>query len=130
MDAQALFNEFIGSEHGQAAIAALGAQGISPEDATTYLSHATAAAHAHVEEQGAGLFGAHAGRNFFAALASGMVKGDGLVGSLKDGLEGALGGRIVEALASRAGLDPSTASAVAAAATPYISRFLHEKLSG
>lgn len=130
MDAQALFNEFIGSEHGQGAVAALGAQGISPEDATTYLGHATAAAHAHIEEQSGGFFGEHAGRNFFAALASGVVKGDGFFGSIKDGLEGALGGRIVEALASRAGIDPSTASTVAAAATPYITQFLHEKLSG
>ena len=128
MDAQALFNEFMGSTHGQNAAAALSEQGVSPEDANQYLQHAAEVAHAHVEEQGSGFLGAHIGRNFFAAFASGLVKGDGLLGSIKDGLEGALSGRLVEALASKVGLDPSTASGIAAAATPFITSFLHEKL--
>jgi len=72
--------------------------------------------------------GAHLGRNFFAAFAAGVVKGDGLLGSMKDGLEGALSGRLVEALATKVELDPSTASGIAAAATPFVASFLHEKL--
>ena len=47
---------------------------------------------------------------------------------MKDGLEGALSGRLVESLATNIGLDPSTASGIAAAATPFIDTFLHEKL--
>ena len=130
MDAQALLQEFMSSEHGQGATAALASQGISPEDANQYLQHAVEAAHAHVQEQGEGILGAHMGRNFFAAFASGLVKGDGLMGSLKDGLEGGVGGRVVEALANKAGLDSSTASGVAAALTPFLTSFLSKKLGG
>ena len=39
-----------------------------------------------------------------------------------------LAGRIMDALASRAGVDPSTASAIAAAATPYVVGYLKSKL--
>ncbi len=130
MDAQALLQEFLASSHGQQATAALQAQGVSPEDAQTYIAHATEVAHSHVTEQGGGLLGAHPGRNFFAALASGLVRGDGLWGSIKDGLEGTLSGRITETIAARTGLDPSTASGIAAALTPYIAGFLKNKLGG
>ena len=128
MDAQALLQEFMASEHGQNAAAALASQGVSPEDANQYLQHAVTAAHTHVQEEGSGLLGGHMGRNFFAAFAAGMVKGDGLLGSLKDGIEGGIGGRVVEALSNKVGLDPSTASTVAAALTPYLNSFLSSKL--
>lgn len=128
MDAQALFSEFMASTHGQNAAAALTDQGISPDDANQYLAHAAEAMHDHINDQGAGLLGAHIGRNFFAALAAGLVKGDGLLGSIKDGLEGALSGRLVELLGSRLGIDSSTASGIAAAVTPFLVSFVHEKL--
>ena len=38
-------------------------------------------------------------------------------------------GRVAESLAARAGIDPSTASTVAAAATPYIVGFLKQKFA-
>jgi hypothetical protein len=128
MDAQALVQEFLGSSHGQQAVAALTAQGIAPEDAQAYAAHAAELAHAHVNEQGSGLLGQHAGRNFFAAFASGLVKGDGVWGALKDGLEGTIGGRLTEALGSKFGVDASTASTVTAALTPYVTDFLKRKL--
>ncbi len=129
MDIQSLVSEFLSSEHGQGAAGALAAQGIAPNDAQTLLAHAATAGAEHAEAQGsAGLLGEHAGKSFFAAFAAGLVKGDGVVGALEDGTEGVLVGRITEALASRAGLDPSTASAVAAAATPYVASFLKKKL--
>jgi len=81
-------------------------------------------------EHGAGLLGSHPGKSFFAAFAMGIVKGDGILGSLGDGVEGVIVGRVAEALASRAGLDPNTASTVAAAATPYIVGFIKSKLAG
>ena len=56
------------------------------------------------------------------------MKGDGLVGALEDGAEGLLTGRITEALASRAGLDPAMASTIAAAATPFVASFLKNTL--
>lgn len=129
MDAQQLIAEFLASEHGAQAAQALGQQGFSEDDTRQLLSHAAEAAHAHVEEQHAGLMGEHAGKSFFAAFAAGLVRGDGFFKSLLDGGEGIVSGRVAEALAARAGLDPSTASAVAAAATPYVVGFLKEKLA-
>jgi hypothetical protein len=128
MDAQQLISEFLASDHGAQAAQALSDQGINAADAQQLLSQATEAAHAHVEQQSSGLMGEHAGKSFFAAFASGLVRGDGFFKSLVEGGEGILSGRVAESLASRAGVDSSTASAVAAAATPYIVAFLKEKL--
>ena len=128
MDAQQLISEFLASEHGAQAVQALGAQGISEGDAQQLLSTATEAVHAHVDAQSPGLLGEHAGKSFFAAFASGLVHGDGFFKSLVDGGEGVISGRVTEALAARAGLDPSTASTVAAAATPYVLAFLKQRL--
>lgn len=128
MDAQQLISEFLSSEHGAQATQALADQGVSPDDAQQMLSHAVAATHEHVEQQ-ASESGEHTGRNFFAAFAAGMVRGDGFFHSLLEGGEGVLSGKVVGALAERMGLDPATASTVAAAATPYIAAFLKEKLA-
>jgi hypothetical protein len=127
MDVQALASEFLGSQHGQDALAALQAQGISADDAQTYLTHAAAAGGEHVEEHGAGLLGDSPGKSFFAAFAAGIVRGDGLLGALGDGAEGVLTGRVAEAIASRAGIDPQTAATIAAAATPFVRGFLKSK---
>lgn len=128
MDMQQLASEFLNSDHGAQATQALAAQGVSPEDAQQLLTHATSAAYEHVEEQHAGLLGEHPGRSFFAAFAAGLVRGDGFFKSLEEGGEGVLTGRVAEALAERAGIDPSTASTLAAAATPYVVNFLRQKL--
>lgn len=128
MDMQQLVSEFLNSDHGAQAAQALADQGVNPDDAQQMLSQAAQAAHAHVEEQGAGLLGNNAGGSFFAAFASGLVRGDGIMGSLKDGGEGILGGRVAESLAEKMGIPPSTASTIAAAATPYLASFLKEKL--
>jgi hypothetical protein len=127
MDFSELAQEFLGTEHGQGAMDALAAQGVSSDDAQTYLTHAVAAGGEHVEEHGAGLLGDHPGKSFFAAFAAGLVHGDGLMGALGDGAEGVLTGRIAEALANRAGIDPATAATIAAAATPYVKSFLKSK---
>jgi hypothetical protein len=129
MDVQQLVSEFLASEHGSQAAQALAAQGIGADDAQQMLSQAAQTAHAHVEEQNAGLMGEHAGRSFFAAFAAGLVRGDGFFSSLVEGGEGVLSGRVAESLADKMGIDPSTASTVAAAATPYLVAFLKEKLA-
>jgi hypothetical protein len=129
MDVQQLVSEFLASEHGRQAAQALAAQGIGADDAQQMLSQAAETAHAHVEEQSAGLMGEHAGRSFFAAFAAGLVRGDGFFKSLMEGGEGILTGRVAESLAGRMGIDPSTASTVAAAATPYLVAFLKERLA-
>lgn len=127
MDVQSFVSEFLASEHGQAAANALGAQGINPDDAQRFLTEAASAGHSHVEEQGSGLLGANVGKSFLAAFASGIVKGDGILGSLGDGFEGVLTGRVTEAIAQRLGIDPSTAASIAAAATPYVASFVKSK---
>lgn len=128
MDAQQLISEFLASDHGAQAVQALGAQGVDAASAQALLGHAAEAATAHVEAQHAGLLGEHAGRSFFSAFAAGLVRGDGFFKSLEDGGEGLITGRVAESLAARAGLDPSTASTMAAAATPYVVAFLKQKL--
>lgn len=127
MDAQQLLSEFLASDHGAQAVQALGAQGINEADAQQLLGHATEAVHDTASEQGGGLLGEHSGKSFLAGMAAGLVRGDGFFKSIVDGGEGMVSGRVTEALAARAGIDPSTASAVAAAATPYILGFLKQR---
>ena len=129
MNPQQLVSEFLSSTQGTQATNALSAQGISQADSQQLLSQAATAAHEHVEEQSPGLLGDHAGKSFFTALAAGLVHGDGFFKSLVDGGEGVMTGRVAESLAVRAGLDPSKASMVAAAATPYLVSFLKQKFS-
>lgn len=45
-----------------------------------------------------------------------------------EGGEGILTGRVAESLEEKMGVNPSTASTVAAAATPYLAAFLKEKM--
>lgn len=129
MDVQQLVSDFLSSEHGQQALAGLSAQGIDSDSAQQYLGVAAEAAHAHTEEQTSGLMGDHPGKSFFAAFAAGLVHGDGFLKSLVDGGEGVISGKVAEALAARAGVDASTASTIAAAATPYLVSFLRGKLA-
>ena len=128
MDVQQLVSEFLASEHGQQASQALESQGFSSDDTQQMLGQVAAATHAHAEEQGGGLMGEHSGKSFFAGFAAGLVRGDGFFKSLVDGGEGILTGRVAESLADKVGIDPSTASAVAAAATPYVVAFLKERI--
>ncbi len=100
MDAQQLVSEFLASEHGVQAAQALSAQGVGAADAQQLLSQAATAGVAHAEEQHAGLLGEHAGKSFFAAFASGLVRGDGFFKSLVDGGEGVITGRIAESMAA------------------------------
>ncbi|MEM5387138.1 hypothetical protein VSR68_26575 [Paraburkholderia phymatum] len=129
MDVQQLVSEFLASEHGNQAAQALADQGVSPDDAQQMLGQVAETAHAHVEEQSAGLMGEHPGKSFFAAFAAGLVRGDGFFKSIEEGGEGILTGRVAEALAQKMGVDPAVASTVAAAATPYVVAFLKEKLA-
>lgn len=134
MDVQQLVSEFLASDHGAQALQALGAQGLSEADAQQVLGHAASAAAEHVEQQhqaggGGGLLGEHSGKSFFAGFAAGLVRGDGFLKSLMDGGEGIMSGRVAEAIAQRAGIDPSTASSLAAAATPYLVGFLKQRLA-
>ena len=130
MDIPEIFERFMSSDSGQQAVAALQAQGISPEDAKTYLGHATQAVAEHVNDhaESHGILGDNPGKSFFAAFASGLVKGDGVFGALEDGAMGVVTARVTEALCDKAGVDSTTAEMIAAAATPYIASFLKQHL--
>jgi hypothetical protein len=129
MDMQQLVSEFLSSPHGAQATQALTDQGFSTEDSQQMLGTAAETAHAHADEQNEGLLGNHAGKSFFAAMAAGLVRGDGFFKSMEEGGEGVLTGRVAESIAARMGMDPATASSVAAAATPYVIAFLREKFA-
>lgn len=132
MSAEELVGNFLSSADGQQAMAALQEKGINPADAQGYLTHAATAVAAHVEDhaQSHGILGDHPGRSFFAAFASGLLKGDGVVGSLEDGAAGVVTARVVETLCEKAGLDTGTAEMVAAAATPYAMSYVKSHLGG
>jgi hypothetical protein len=131
MNIESLIQKFLGSDQGQSAAAALTAAGISDDQQQEILKSAAAAGVDHVEQahkDNGGILGEHAGMSFFAAFASGIVKGDGVFGSLEDGAGGVLIGRITEALTSKLGLDSATADAAAAATAPYVISFLKQHL--
>lgn len=127
MDVQQLVSEFLSSEHGEQATQALADQGVSTEDAQQMLEQAAQTAHAHVEQQGGGVLGDNPGKSFLAGFAAGLARGDGFFKSLEEGGEGILTGRVAEAIGARMGIDPATASTLAAAATPYVVAFLKQR---
>ena len=131
MDIPTLVNKFLESSHGQGAAAALSAQGFGDGDARNILQHSISAGAAHVEQahqNSGGLLGHHAGMSFFAAFASGLIKGDGVFGSLEDGAVGVIEGRIAGLLTAHMGFDSAAADAAAAATAPYVLAFLREHL--
>jgi hypothetical protein len=132
MDIQELAQSFLSSEHGQQALAALTQQGMSEDDATTALTHSVAAGadHVHNSAESSGILGEHPGRNFFAAFAAGLVKGDSVMDALEDGAAGVITAKVTEVLCDKMGLDPNTAATIAATATPYVMGFLREHLKG
>ena len=130
MDIQSLVQEFLQSQHGQNATAALASQGVSADDAQRYLTQGMSDAHDHVQAhaESHGLLGANPGKSFFAAFAAGLAKGDGIFGAFEDGGEGIIAGKVADGLAAKMGVDPAMASSIAAAATPYLVSFLRSKL--
>ena len=131
MDLSSLLGRFLESAHGRNAAAALSSQGFDDHATNQILGHSLSAGAAHVEQahqSGGGLLGRHAGTSFFAAFASGLVHGDGLRGSLEDGVVGVVEGRIVALLTAHMGVDSATADAAAAATAPYVLAFLREHL--
>ena len=130
-DVAALATSFLGSSQGRDAAAALAQQGFNSGQAQQILRHATAAGASHVEQHhkdSGGLLGNHAGLSFFAAFASGLLKGDGVLGSLEDGAIGVVTGRIAEAITAQMNIDSRLADAAAAATAPYVLAFLKQHL--
>jgi hypothetical protein len=68
--------------------------------------------------------------NFAAAAVSGLIRGQGFMGSAMDGLQGVVGGYVAHVIAARCGLPKRTAGLVGAVITPMAIDFLWDKLQG
>jgi hypothetical protein len=130
MDTQHIINSFLGSEEGVQAQGALANAGVPQHQIMDVLHHAARAGIEHIEADArdGGILGKHAGMSFFAAFASGLLKGDGMVGSLEDGAAGVVVGRITEAITASVGLDSGLADAAAAATAPYVMAYMKKHL--
>jgi hypothetical protein len=131
MDISSIVQGFLGSQQGQQAAGALAQQGFNYNQVQQILSHSAAAGAQHVEQHhkdSGGLLGEHAGWSFFSAFASGLVKGDGVVGALEDGALGVVMGRIAEALMAQLGMDSALANAAAGATAPFVMGFLKQHI--
>jgi hypothetical protein len=134
-----LFSMFTGSRQGQQAIAQLGAQGYSPQQAHGILGVALPAAHqamqAHLGGQGQGPGLLNVGdsnyvMNFLGGAVSGLIRGEGFGGAAVDGLQGVVGGHVAQVIAGRFGLPQRTAGLVGSVVTPLMIDFLWEKFQG
>ena len=130
MDTQQIIQSFLHSSEGRQAASALADVGIEESKISQVLHHAARAGIEHVEAdaQRGGILGEHAGMSFFAAFASGLLKGDGVVGSLEDGVGGVVVGRIAEAITASVDIDSSLVDAAAAATAPYVMAYLKKHL--
>jgi hypothetical protein len=130
MDTQHIIQSFLNSSEGRGAASALEGQGFEQSQIQQILHHAARSGIEHIEQDASngGILGEHAGMSFFAAFASGLLKGDGVVGSLEDGAAGIVIGRITESLTAAVGLDSGMADAAAAATAPYVMAYLKKHL--
>jgi hypothetical protein len=131
MNIESMAQEFAGSDEGQQAAAALSQQGFGDDQVAQILSHSGRAGAEHVEnyhKDNGGILGEHAGLGFIAAFVAGLIKGDGAVGALEDGVAGVVIARITEALTARMGLDSALADTAAAATAPWVMAFLKKRL--
>jgi uncharacterized membrane protein YeaQ/YmgE (transglycosylase-associated protein family) len=134
-----MLSGFMNSQQGRDALTALQKQGIPAGEAQNLLNHAVPAAAESMKQATAGqsdpavglfnIFGGHSGRSFLEGMVAGLVRGDGLVGSLEDGGMGMIGGHVAEVIAQRTGMDSSRASMIASVATPFIVHYIHTKLA-
>jgi hypothetical protein len=130
---------FTGSRQGQQAMAQLGAQGFSPQQAHGIFGAALPAAHQamqrHLSGQGQGPGLLNVGdsnyvMNFLGGAVSGLIRGEGFGGAAIDGLQGVVGGHVAQVIAGRFGLPQRTAGLVGSVVTPLMIDFLWEKFQG
>jgi hypothetical protein len=67
--------------------------------------------------------------NFTAAAVSGLIRGEGFMGSAIDGLQGVVGGYVAQAIAARFGLPKRVAGLIGAVITPLAIDFLWDRLA-
>jgi hypothetical protein len=143
-----LFSMFSSSRQGQGAYQQLMAQGYSQPQAVGMLQAALPAAAQAMQRSGGqpgafpgapnaqsgpslfNLGGSHYAQNFITGAVSGMLRGDGLVGSAVDGMQAVVGGHVAEVIGARFGLSTRVAGAAGAVITPWLIDFLWEKAGG
>lgn len=74
------------------------------------------------------LLGGHPGQAFLIGTVTSLVKGEGFVDAMQDGMFSVIGSHISEVIASRVGLDRQKAGWVGAALTPFVVAFVQDKL--
>jgi len=132
-----LFESFMGAPQGQRAMSQLQAQGFAPQQSQGVLQSAFPVAARAVQQQGGGeslglmdVGEGHYVSNFLTGAITGLVRGEGLMGSAADGLQGVVGGHVTQVIASRYGLPQRVAGMAGAVATPLIIDFLFERIRG
>jgi hypothetical protein len=68
--------------------------------------------------------------NFTAGAVSGLIRGQGFMGSAIDGIQGMVGGYVAQIIAARFGLPKRTAGIIGAVITPLAIDFIWAKLGG
>ena len=130
-----LLQDFLNSPFGSQAVQALQSQhALPPEKAQQAIGVVTAGAQDMMQKNEmdpnaiASQFGTLG--NAAAGGIGGMLNGGGVRGAIEGGIGGMVAGKAAEILAQKVGMDPRTASSVAAVAAPFLLRFLHEHLQG
>ncbi len=139
-----LFQNFLSAPQGQQAMTQLQSQGYPPGQAQGLLQSAFPAAAQAMQRAMPGgsaaaaspdapasltdVGGSHYVTNFLAGAVSGLVRGNGLMGAAKDGLQGVVGGHVAQVIASRWGLPQRVAGTIGAGLTPLLIDFLWDKM--
>jgi hypothetical protein len=74
--------------------------------------------------------GSHYGMNFLAGAVTGLLRGEGVMGSAVDGVQAVVGGHVAEVIASRFGFSRSVAGVVGAIVTPLMIDYLWDAFRG
>lgn len=134
-----LVQSFTNSTQGKQAAQLLASRGLSQDQITKVIGEGLPAAAAALKgrtkgppgEAELGLFdvlGGHPGQAFVIGTVTSLIKGEGVVDAMQDGLFSVVGSHVSEVVASRVGLDRQTAGWVGAALTPFVVSFVQEKL--
>ncbi len=127
---------FTGSEQGRKALQQLQGHGFSGHQSQAMLGAAVPAAAEAMRSVSRGekslpsFSESNYVMNFTAGAVSGLIRGQGFMGSAIDGMQGMVGGYIAQVIAARFGLPKRTAGIIGAVITPLAIDFIWAKLEG
>jgi hypothetical protein len=137
-----MLSTFLSSSQGREAAQALGARGIGQGQIQQILSAAFPAATSALGKEASAkspnggalgmfdLLGGHPGQAFLIGAATSAMRGESPMDAAQDGAMSVIGSHVAEVIASRVGLDRQTAGQAAAAITPFLVGFVHDRLAG